>query len=59
MKSYRGSVYVHTDVKEVPAPPETKTLNTWVVKVIGTLMKCNKTILTEKRVRFTHHYDMS
>lgn len=49
LKSYRGGVYVHNNVKEVPAPRETKTLNTWAVKVIGTLMKCNKNNFNRKK----------
>lgn len=49
LKSDKGGVYVHTDVKEVPNPRETKTFNTGAVKVIGTLMKCNKNHSNRKK----------
>lgn len=48
-KLYRGGVYVHIDVKGASTPRETKIFNTWAVKVIGTLMKCNKNHVNRKK----------
>lgn len=36
-------------VKGASTPRETKIFNTWAVKVIGTLMKCNKNHVNRKK----------